>query len=288
MRQDFAWMVRPTAQDAWASGKGAIVWLSFAFGLIGAGSYLVSLFLGGLVALTVSWAIVTILKNVAHLLHAKRPTTMWRMVLRPGSSWIARGTIITALFSAVGLIQVLTTIFLPGTATEAVFKILAGLLAVGIIGYEGLALAKTRAIPFWSSGLLPVVFLLWAVTVGFGFVLALNNANVEQVVISRVGAGLSAALLVCMALYLWGAVQAGETSAASAREVVAGSLAAVFWLLVILVGTVGPGVFLLYTGVTSAGISLAPAVLLFICQAVGSGAFVYCAFRAGKYRPVVD
>jgi formate-dependent nitrite reductase membrane component NrfD len=288
MRQDFAWMVRPTGQEAWVSGKGIIVWLSFAFGLVGAGSYLISLFFGSLVALVVSWAIVTVLKNLAHLLHAKRPAGMWRMILRPGTSWIARGTIITALFSGVGFIQLLVTALAPGTVAETVLKVIAGVLALGIIVYEGCTLGNTKAIPFWNNGMVPVLFMLWSVAVGFGFVSAANHAEAGQRVVAEVAAGLSAALLVCMALYLWGARQSGGAAAASAAEIVSGSLAPVFWLLVVLVGTVAPGVIFAYAAVADAVVSLAAAIVAFACQVVGSTAFVYCLFRAGKYRPVVD
>lgn len=288
MRQDFAWMIRPTAQETWVSGKGVIVWLSFAFGLIGAGSYLVSLFFGSLAALIVSWAIVTVLKNGAHLLHAERPTTMWRMVLRPGRSWIARGTIITALFSGFGFIQLLLTRFAPGTAAETTLKIIAGLLAVGIIVYEGCTLGKTRAVPLWNGGMVPLLFMLWAVTVGFGFALAAAHTGADRLVVSEAAAGLSAALLVCMALYLWGAAQTGETAASSVTEIVSGPLALVFWPLVVLVGVIAPGVVFLYGTVADVAVSQAAAIVVLICQVVGSTMFVYCIFRAAKYRPIVD
>jgi formate-dependent nitrite reductase membrane component NrfD len=288
MRQEFAWMLRPTAHETWVSGKGIIVWFSFAFGLIGAGSYLVSLFFGSLAGLIASWAIVTALKNLAHLLHAKRPIRMWRMVLRPGTSWLARGTIVTALFSGFGFIQLLLTGFVPGTAVETVFKVIAGLLAVGIIVYEGCALGSTRSVPFWNNGIVPVVFMLWAVTTGFGFVLAVNRGGGHSLAVAQAGAGLSAAVLVCMALYLWGARQAGGAAAASAAEVLAGSLALTFWVLVALVGAVAPGAVLLYSIVNDSVVSLGAAIVIFICQVVGSATFVYCVLRAGKYRPVVD
>jgi formate-dependent nitrite reductase membrane component NrfD len=288
MNQDFAWMLRPTAQETWVSGKGIMVWLSFAFGLVGAGSYLVSLFLGNLLALVVSWAVVTVLKNLVHLLHAKRPARMWRMVLKPGKSWIARGTIITFLFSGFGLLQLLATRFLPGTVGETILKVIAGLMAAGVIVYEGCTLGRTRAIPFWNNGMVPVVFVLWAVTTGFGFVLAVNHEGIDRLIASELALGLTAALLVCMALYLWGAKQADEATAASATEIVSGSLAAVFWTLVVLVGTVAPGAILAYSLAAHVTLSLALAIVVFICQVIGSTLFVYCVLKAGKYRPVVD
>jgi polysulfide reductase chain C len=266
MNQDFAWMLRPTAQETWVSGKGIMVWLSFAFGLAGAGSYLVSLLFGSLLALVVSWALVTVLKNLVHLLHAKRPARMWRMVLKPGKSWIARGTIITVLFSGFGLLQLLATRFVPGTAGETILKIIAGLMAAGIILYEGCTLGKTRAIPFWNTGMVPLLLTLWAITVGFGFVLAVNHNGIDELTASRVTVGLTASLLGCMALYLWGAMQAGEAAAASVTEIVSGSLAPVFWLLVVLVGTVAPGVILVYGLAAHVALSLAAAVLVFICH----------------------
>ena len=288
MDRHYEWMLVPTAQEGWVTGKGVMVWLSLAFGLAGAGAYLVSLFFGDMLALLISWAVVTVLKNLAHLLHAGHPLRMWRMVRRPGRSWLARGTIVTALFSVVGFLQLLTMWLAPGTAAETVLKVFAGILAAGIVLYEGFTISGVKAIPFWHSLLVPVLFALWAAAMGFGFVLAVNNDGPDTTTVTRVSLILVAAILVALWFYLWLATRAGEAGASSVDEVVRASLAPFFWGGVILIGAVVPGAILAYSFAAGEAVGLGAAVALYACEVIGGMSMVYCILRAGRYRPITD
>ncbi|MGA2108163.1 MAG: hypothetical protein ABSH25_11030 [Syntrophorhabdales bacterium] len=126
----YDWMVTYTPQTDWIKGGGAIVWLSFFTGLFGSGAYLASLYFDSLTGMIVSWLIVAVLKGGLHVGHAKRPLRLWRMVLKVRTSWIARGTVFTALFALFGAVQIILSHEAAATPGEIVFKVLTAIFAL--------------------------------------------------------------------------------------------------------------------------------------------------------------
>lgn len=281
--EQFHWMAMPTTAKAWASGGGLMVWLSVAFGLVGAGGYIISVFFGNFVTLLVSWAIVTVLKNFVHFLHMSKKSKVVTMANNFGNAWIARGTAFTALFSLFGLIQLIVMYFFPEMGVFNLFmEVLTCLAALGIIVYEVCLLASNKAIPFWQGAMVPVTFGMWAIVCGLTLVLAFNPAasNLYGATIIVI-----IALALAIIFSLWAATKLNETSASSTRDIVAGPLAGLFWIGAIIIGLIGTAAF-----VAVAMFGLAPGAICiaaWACTIVGALAFTLCIFKAAKYRSLI-
>lgn len=283
LSEQFHWMAMPTTAKAWAQGGGLMVWLSVAFGLVGAGGYVVSMFFGSFVTLLISWAIVTVLKNFVHFLHMSKKSKVATMANNFGGAWIARGTVFTVLFSVFGLVQLIVMYFLPGMlGLNMILEILACLAALGILVYEVCLLASNRAIPFWQGAMVPITFCLWSVVCGLTLVLGFNpaTASLEDATVVFV-----VALALAIAFSLWSATKLNETSAASAKEMISGSLAGVFWVAAALIGLVGTAAVVLI-----AMFGFGPqeiCIVAWVCSIIGTLGFTLCIFKAAKYRSLI-
>lgn len=281
--KNYDWMVEPTTASAWAQGGGLMVWLSVACGLVGAGGYIVSVFFGNFITLLISWAIVTVLKNFVHFLHMSKKSKVATMANNFGTAWIARGTVFTALFSLLGLIQLLVMYLAPEmTAFNLILEVLTCLAAVGIIVYEVCLLASNRAIPFWQGAMVPVTFGLFAIVCGLTLVLGFNA---EAISLLGVTIGLLAVLILSIFFSLWAATKSNETAAASAKEVISGSQAGAFWIAGIIVGIVAPACI---CAAVLLGFAGAPALIgAWICTVIGTLGYTLCIFKAAKYRSLI-
>jgi formate-dependent nitrite reductase membrane component NrfD len=275
----YDWMVTYTPQTDWIKGGGAIVWLSFFTGLFGSGAYLASLYFDSLTGMIVSWLIVAVLKGGLHVGHAKRPLRLWRMVLKVRTSWIARGTVFTALFALFGAVQIILSHEAAATPGEITFKVLTAIFALAVMIYEGFTINYVSGIPFWNSSLLPATLISWGLLGGLALVSVVVSDGGDMTSLttaSRIALIVTAALTV---LYLWNALYAGAASKESMKEIVGGAL---FWVAVVLIGMVVPLVMLL-------GGALAPssAVAFLVCEIVGGLSFTYGVLKAGVYRPLI-
>ena len=88
---------------------------------------------------------------------------------KPGTSWIARGVLIWTVFMAVAfLVPLFMLLEIQIGAGLSRLLMWIGLLAgIGVMVYTGLLLSAARPIALWSTGVLPMVFLLAALTSGF-------------------------------------------------------------------------------------------------------------------------
>jgi formate-dependent nitrite reductase membrane component NrfD len=92
--------------------------------------------------------------------------------LKPRTSWIARGTWIISGFMALALLHLVLHVFtnVGGSAggRTAVNLIAVGgiILAVLTMAYTGILLSASKGIPFWRSGVVPVVFVISALVTG--------------------------------------------------------------------------------------------------------------------------
>jgi polysulfide reductase chain C len=118
--------------------------------------------------------------------------------------------------------------------------------AVGTAVYTGVLLAVVQAVPFWNSPILPVLFLVSAVSTGMGlsFDLAatmavpdLHERYGRMPIVHMVLIGVEVFLL---ALLMIVSLLKGGEAAESARMILVGSQSAIFWVLVIGFGMVYP------------------------------------------------
>jgi len=92
--------------------------------------------------------------------------------MKPGTSWIARGFWIITIFMILAFLHFALHLFTDADQLEArrtLLNVLAGLgiiFAVGTMAYTGVLLSVSKGIPFWRSGVVPVVFVVSALVTG--------------------------------------------------------------------------------------------------------------------------
>jgi len=282
------WMIQYTRQTEWIDRRGLVLWIAFYAGGLGGGLYLVSLFFNSLWGMFISWLIIAVIKGGAHLLYLGKPQRFWRIVSRPQSSWLARGFIFVMLFIVFGAIQLMLSFWLPGTAGEIVFKVLAGITALAIAIYTGFVLNTVKAVPFWNSSLLPLLFVLCGILGGFGLsvIIALNGGNVNLTIAEAGSRWLIIVNAFLIAIYLWGAANRETTGKQSVMEQIRGSGAPIFWIGIVTLGIIIP----LAIAFSSYFVREVSSVLLVTgvaCEVVGGLALRYCVLKAGAYSPLV-
>jgi len=88
--------------------------------------------------------------------------------MKPRTSWIARGTIIISLFMILSFLHLVLRQF-AGAGETAVVNVIAvaGIVfAIGTMAYTGILLGASKGIPFWRTGVVPVVFVISATVTG--------------------------------------------------------------------------------------------------------------------------
>jgi len=110
--------------------------------------------------------------------------------MKPKTSWIARGTWIISIFMLLSFLHLVLYQFTNAGAEIAgkniidIISIAGIIFAIGTMAYTGILLSASKGIPFWRSGVVPVVFVVSAVVTGhFAIMLGavlFNNANVTQ------------------------------------------------------------------------------------------------------------
>lgn len=92
--------------------------------------------------------------------------------MKPGTSWIARGTWIISVFMILSFLHLIIHQFTnvgdtAGGKTAINIIAVAGIVfAIGTMAYTGILLSASKGIPFWRSGIVPVVFVVSATVTG--------------------------------------------------------------------------------------------------------------------------
>jgi formate-dependent nitrite reductase membrane component NrfD len=283
------WMVKYTPQTGWIENKGALVWLSLHAGVVGGGAYLVSLIFNSLWGMFISWLIIVVIKGGLHIAHAEKPSRLWRMVLKPKTSWISRGLIITILLAIVGAAQLAFSYWLPGTAGEILFKVLAGVIALGVMLYAGLALSDVSGIPLWNSAAVPLQFIIWGILSGSALIMVINSVNTVvdfKIIITSNLIELIAASITLI-LFFWTANIAQPAAKESSQEILKGRTAPLFWIGVVIIGLVLPLIFSASLLITDYIPAFSLAVIILTCELIGGLSLTYCIMKAGFYRPLI-
>ena len=284
----YHWMIDYTRQSEWIDRRGLILWIAFYTGGLGGGLYIVSLFFNSIWGMFIGWTIVAIIKGGAHLLYLGKPQRFWRIVSRPQSSWLARGFIFVMLFVIFGAIQLIISYWAPGVAAEMVFKVLVGISAVVVAIYTGFVLNTVKAVPFWNSSLLPLLFVLCGILGGFGIsvLIAISGGNVTLSTAEAWSRWLLIANALLIAIYLWQAAGRETTGKQSVMEQIKGSSALVFWVGIVILGIIIPLIIAFLGYIIE---HMAPEILVFgvACEIVGGLALRYNVLKAGAYSPLV-
>lgn len=180
-----------------------------------------------------------------------RPLGFLRAVRRPVSSWISRGVVILSAFLLASCARAALAV-LPveglGARGQLVLSLAGTLLALATMVYTGLLLGAIRPIPFWSTPILPLLFLVSSLSTG---VMAVDlGLTVSGEVTRNQAAGLLGALrkadlfllaleAVVIVLYL-SLAHATVAARASTTLLTVGALAPRFWGGVVLAGIAIP------------------------------------------------
>jgi protein NrfD len=303
------WMVKPMAQTEWIEGKGLLVWLAEVFSALGTGLYLVSLFfaLREDFALTAFWAgifgwiMIAIFKLPLHLAYLGKPWRFWRS-FPPFSnawktSWFARGIVFTMIFLAFGVVQLVLQGLIgydvvTGSgimAANYVFMVLAGVFCVMTSVYCGFAMSYCKSVPFWNTGLLPIVFLLMGIADGLALIMGVGLVTRQDVIPAAESA--TRIMLIINSLlilsYLINANYQSTTAELSVKELIRGPVAWVFWLGIVTLGIIVPFVISIVSYFTGSEATTGLLVFAIICHTIGAFSLKYGVLKVGIYRPIL-
>jgi formate-dependent nitrite reductase membrane component NrfD len=309
------WMVKPMRQKEWISGKGILVWLAEVFSALGMGTYLVGL-LAGISEITtwawwatvLGWALILLFKLPLHLLYLGRPLRFWRAIppftKAWKTSWLARGMFFSIVFAAAGFVQIvlwylLHWVDLSASAVDAVTAlswivgIVAGVFILLTGVYCGFAMSYCKSLPFWNTGLLPIVFVIMGIADGLALTMGVNlMTGADEAAISSLESW-SRILLVVNALliagYLVRAYQKHSAAELAAQDLIKGSTAWVFWILLVGLGIVAPLAISIATMFMSGDVKAEQPLLIaaVVCHTIGAFALKYSVLKVGIYRSVL-
>jgi formate-dependent nitrite reductase membrane component NrfD len=177
-----------------------------------------------------------------------KPINFWRAYRKPSTSWIARGTIIITFFMVLNFLHFILWIWPFGNILEnavairQLLGIVTSVFAVSTMIYTGILLAASRPLAFWSTAILPMLFLVSAFSTGImAVLLASTIGGVKNGLLAL--EKLDILLIVLEAFVLIFYLQATHRvpeSRASARVVLRGEAAMLFWFGVALLGILVP------------------------------------------------
>jgi formate-dependent nitrite reductase membrane component NrfD len=282
------WMVNYTRQTEWIDRRGLFLWIAFYTGGLGGGLYIVSLFFNSLWGMFLSWLIIAVIKGGAHLIFLGKPIRFWRMVSHPGSSWLSRGIIFVFSFIFLAGIQLVLSHWLPGSALEMAFKVMAGMVALAVSIYTGFVLNSIKAVPFWNSSLLPLMFVSYGIMGGFGLAIAisLSGGNINLSTAETWSRWLLIFNVVLVGVYLQAAAVRDVTGKKSVMEQIRGQLAPVFWVGIVILGIIIPLV-LAFVSYVAGEVSSALLITGVVSEVIGGLSLRYCVLKAGAYKPLV-
>ena len=286
----YEWMVKPTPQREWIERRGVLLWLAFFFIELGAGAFFVGTFFDSLWAMFIGWLLCGVVGGGTHILYLGHPFRFWRMLLRPGTSWISRGLAFVSLFLVLGGIHMLLLQFAGGSSVA--LQIVADIFAFMTVIYGGFAMNYVNGIPLWNTALLPVLYAvsgIWGgAGVALGTALATGAVSTTGVSIEEWARMLLIAYAVLLAVYLVSVRYTNLIGKVSVRGIVSGRYWPLMWLVVVLLGLIFPIAVVITSYAT--GIENMPSTILYIsilCELVGDLTMRYLLLKQGVYAPLV-
>lgn len=221
-----------------------------------------------------------------------RKERFWRVMLRPGSSWLSRGIILIMAMVIFGVLYIAPQYAggLPWSKSDSLgrtFQAISAVAALGVMMYSGFLLSYSSSIPFWNTTLLPVLFISYSFMGGIGSIFALNLAlggiNIDFKTLEMVEISLILASFILIFVYILTMLYSTVAAKEAVSILLRGRLALHFLGGVIVLGLVIPSVIILSAFSGSAGSAAASAALVVagICELTGGWLFRYCLLRVG-------
>jgi formate-dependent nitrite reductase membrane component NrfD len=278
--QPWDFMTKDTPSRDWSEGMGALIGIAFFCGGIAGGLYLLSLYFNNMWGMFIGW-LFALGMGLFDMAHLGNKAIVWRIALRPGSSWISRGFLLVVLFIGSAAIQMALTYWAPGTFPETVFKVIAAITALGVAAYSGFVVSYVSCIKFWHSAIMPVLFIIAGLTGGSAILLVVNSVtgSIPFSSLQHFNLSIMLAYIIIIASHLWISTYNSSTAHNSVRTIVRGSLAGIFWLVIVLFGI---GVPLVLVSIAGPG-SLVLLTFSAVCVLAGNLALRYIILKAGMY-----
>lgn len=284
----YEFMVKYTQQKDWIDGRGNFIAFAFFLGGISGGLYMAAAYFDNLLGMFVAW-LLALAMGLSYMIHLSKPLRFWRMFMKPGTSWIARGFIFIMLFIGLTTIQLILSQWVPGATTAiTVFMVLAGIFAFAQSIYTGFAVSYVSAIKIWNSAIVPVLFVTCGLTGGLAILLAIMMAgdHAQLIALENIIRVVLIALAIIIGVYLWNTTYSSTAAKDAVKRLIGGSLAPLFWIGVFLFGIVIPIVISITTyfvGEVSSGL-LTTAI---VSEIIGGLALRFAILKAGVYTPLL-
>jgi polysulfide reductase chain C len=226
-----------------------------------------------------------------------------RAFMNPGTSWIARGTIIISGFMILAFVHLIGWVwpfsFFDGApGAMRVLGIINLVFALMTMVYTGILLGANRAIAFWSTAMLPLLFLISACSTGimavilaYALVGGAAGRFLHEPLSLLGGVDILLIALECLALafYLQATHRTVE-SRHSSRVVLKGRLSGYFWFGVVVCGLLVPLAVEIIAQAgglgQTASSALAVAILLAVPGLFGGLVLRYVVLAAGVTAPL--
>lgn len=288
----YEWMVRHTPQEEWIEGKGLLLWLAFFFSEIGAGIYLVSIFLDFRPGWLIGWLVSLALGGFIHLGFLGKPLRSWRILLRPGNSEISRGMWVVLLFAVIGFFQVLPVVFsgVPWSGDSSALKVIMGILCILLITHGFSTMSVVRALPMWNSSMMLPLSLVSGIWVGSQATELMHLFGGHDIRMAEIWArwsllGYMGALL----MFLWGCFHSSETTRVSIKGILTGVFSTTFYVGVLAIGILIPLVITLFVwGDEATTISGGLLFFRLLCVMIGDLAMRYSIMKRALYSPLIQ
>ncbi len=287
----YEWMVKHTPQEEWIEGKGLLLWLAFFFSEIGAGIYLVSIFLNFRPGWLIGWLVSLVLGGFIHLGFLGKPLRSWRMLLRPASSEISRGMWVVLLFAIIGFLQALPVVVsgVPWSGDSSALKVIMGILCILLITHGFSTMSVVRALPMWNSSMMLPLSLVSGIWVGSQTTELMLLIGGHDITVAEVWARWSLlSYMGALLVFLWGSLHSSETTRMSIKSILTGSSSATFFVGVVAIGILIPFVITLFVwGNEPASLSGGLLFLRFACVLIGDLAMRYAIMKGALYSPLI-
>jgi formate-dependent nitrite reductase membrane component NrfD len=278
--QPWDFMIKDTPSRDWAEGAGVLIAVAFFCGGTAGGLYLLSLYYNNIWGMFIGW-LFALGMGLFDMGHLGNKAIFWKMVLRPGSSWISRGFLFVILFIGSAGIQMALTMWAPGTPAEIFFKVVAGMTALGVATYSGFVISYVSCIKFWHSAIMPVLFIVAGLTCGTAILMVIYSITgpAQFSAIRSFSLYILPINIIIVAMHLWISTYNSSTAKNSVKAIVSGSLGWLFWPVVVVIGSVIPMVMTFLSDADSQSLLIVNALFIL----AGNLALRYTILRAGMY-----
>jgi formate-dependent nitrite reductase membrane component NrfD len=284
----FEFMVKYQQQKDWVEGRGNFIAFAFFLGGIAGGLFMAAAYFDNLLGIFIAF-LLTGLMGASYMLHLTHPMRFWRMMRKPGSSWIARGFTFIMLFGFFTVITMVLMQWVPDATTAiTTFKVLAGIFAFAQSIYTGFAVSYVSAIKVWNSAIVPILFVTCGLSGGLAILLAimLGQDSTQIALLENIIRVVLIAFAVIIAVYLWNATYSSTAARDAIVRLIGGALAPLFWVGVFLFGIAIPIVISVTTYFTHDA-SSALMITAVVSEIIGGLALRFAILKAGVYTPLL-